>query len=357
MLKRLFLVRDAWREQFGTKAPVDLVADDSLVGSLPSDDHARLLQLRRNPRREGFADVRFVPYADPVFLRLARERGRYVISRDRFTDLRRKEPWVEQQSERILSWTTGADRRVRLHPSGIVPVPPHRVSQAIEFKDLKHLQRLDPEHPGHARILRSHWRCTALGCDTAMRWPDGLLSWPAVSRTGAAVCTCGALLENLGPRGVTRSFVVSDATAADLPGGLSAGEYLRFPVSVGDAVQLGRGTLRHGINLGAEELNPPVGVKRVSRVHLLLSMEEQPGSGGPQAYAVDLGSGNGTVVVRSSGATRRIEPGERVAFGEMDRLVLGDAVTLRLSGQRYFSAEQALPRELGDGGGGRTLLS
>ncbi|MEU9048225.1 MULTISPECIES: FHA domain-containing protein [unclassified Kitasatospora] len=238
-----------------------------------------------------------------------------------------------------------------------MPAPGYRVSQAIEFKDLKHLQRLDPEHSDHKRVLRSHWRCRALGCDTAMRWPDGLLGWPSVSRTTArAVCTCGALLEELGPRGTTRSFVVSDATAPDLPGGLSAGEFLRFPVSVGDAVQLGRGTLRHGINLGAEELDPPPGVKRVSRVHLLISMEEKPGGGNPQAYAVDLGSGNGTVVVRGSGPARRIEPGERVAFGEADRLVLGDTVALRMSGKRYFNAEQALPPELGDGGGGRTSL-
>ncbi|MGE7433013.1 MULTISPECIES: FHA domain-containing protein [Kitasatospora] len=302
-----------------------------------------------------------MPHADPEFLRLARERGWYVVSADQFVDLRRSEPWIEQQPERFLSWSTdvgskAGHARVRLRPSGIQAVPAHKVSQAIEYKELKHVQRLDPKNREHVRILRSHWRCTARGCDKAMRWPDRLLDWPSVSRSGRAVCDCGALLEELGPRGVTRMFVVSDAMAADLPGGLSAGEFMRFPVSLGDAVQLGRGTLSHGINLGADELRPPLGVKRVSRTHLTVSLEDS--SGNPQVYAVDLGSGNGTVLLRGgSTVERRLEPGERVAFGEKDRLVLGGTVTLRISGQRHFTGEQASLPELGGSGGGSTLLS
>ncbi|MFJ9692126.1 FHA domain-containing protein [Kitasatospora sp. NPDC101183] len=355
LLDRLFPVRDAWREQYGSGAPVELVGDNSLLRSLLPQDRARLQQLRQDPEAEGFAEVRFVPYADPVFLRLARERDRHVISSDLFTDLRRAEPWIEQQPERMLAWTTGPDDRVRLRPSAIVPLPAHRVSKAIQIKDLKYLRLLDPESRDHRHILRRHWRCTALGCETALRWPDGMLGWPTVSSGGRAVCTCGSLLEALGPRGVTRSFVLSDATAPDLPGGLSAGEFLRFPVSLGDAVQLGRGALRHGFNLAAEELAAPLAVKRVSRAHLLLSLEQTAG-GTPQAYAVDLGSGNGTVVVRDSGVARRVEPGERVAFGVDDRLVLGDAVALRMSGRLHFTAEQALPPALGDGGDGMTLV-
>ncbi|WP_031075707.1 FHA domain-containing protein [Streptomyces sp. NRRL WC-3742] len=354
LLDRLFLVRDAWREQYGAGAPVGLVGDNSLLRSLLPEDRARLQRLRQDPGAEGFDEVRFVPYADPVFLRLARERGRHVISSDLFTDLRRAEPWIEEQPQRVLAWSTDADDRVRLRPSAIVPLPAHRVSKAIQVKDLKYLRLLDPDHRDQQQILRSHWRCTAIGCDTALHWPDGLLGWPTVSSGGRAVCDCGSLLERLGPRGVTRSFVVSDATAPDLPGGLSAGEFLRFPVSVGDAVQLGRGALRHGLNLAAKELPSPPGVKRVSRAHLVVSLERAGDT--PQAYAVDLGSGNGTVVVRESGATRRVEPGERVAFGVDDRLVLGDAVAVRMSGQLHFTAEQTLPPDLGAGGEGTTLL-
>jgi len=43
-------------------------------------------------------------------------------------------------------------------------------------------------------------------------------------------------------------------------------------------------------------------------------------------------------------------------YPEPDRLVLGDMVVLRLSGQRYFTTEQATLPDLGDGGGGETLL-
>jgi len=359
VLNRLFLVRDAWREEHGLKAPLELVADRSLLHTLQSEEEKRRLrQLQRDPRAEGFGELRLVPYADPEFLRLARERHRYVITDDQLFDFRHDEPWIGAQPERFLSWVTegrGWDAVVRLRPSSIRPVLPHQVSRALHFKGLKYNQRLDAErNAAHKNIVRSHWRCPGRDCETALRWPDGLPGWPYVDRDDRPVCECGTPLERLGPRGTTREFVVSDAMATPLPGGKTGGVFLRFPVSMGDVVQIGRGRLRYGINLAAEELNPPLGVRRVSQAHLAVWLENT--NAGLRAFAKDLGSGNGTVLIRSNGTEQRIEPGEAVPVTEPDRLVLGDMVVLRLSGQRYFTTEQATLPDLGDGGGGETLL-
>ncbi|MET8944288.1 hypothetical protein ABZX30_12045 [Streptomyces sp. NPDC004542] len=74
-----------------------------------------------------------------------------------------------------------------------------------------------------------------------------------------------------------------------------------------------------------------------------------------RVIAVDLDSANGTVL-ESGTASRRLKPGERITFREKDRLVLGGAVTLRLSGQRHFSDEQQVQPRLGTAGGGHTRL-
>jgi len=357
VLGRLFLVRDAWRRQYGAEAPLDLVADASLLRLLRPEESRRLRQLQRNPRSEGFGEIRVVSYADPEFLRLARERNRSVITDDRLIDFRHAEPWISEQPERFLSWTTesSGERLVRLRPSGLRPVLPHQVSKALHFKELKFHQRLDPEYnTAHKAVVRNNWRCSAQDCDTALRYPDGLLGWPRVGPDNLPICHCGTLLEKLGPRGTTRVFIVSDAMAPPLPGGKTAGEFLRFPVSAGDAVQLGRGWLRHGINLAAEELDAPLGVKRVSQTHLAVWVADS--NSNPQAFAMDLGSGNGTVLIRKGGAEQRLEPGETVRISEEDRLVLGDMVALRLSGQRFFTKEQTAMPELSGDGGGETLL-
>ncbi|MFG2693186.1 FHA domain-containing protein [Kitasatospora sp. NPDC048407] len=338
LLARLELVRDAWHRQYGAHAPLVLVADNSLRRALSAEDRQALRGLERS------GELRFAPTADPVLLELARDRGWFVISDDRFRDLRRQHPWIEEFPGRFLGWEWQGGT-ARLGPSGIRPEPDHVVSRALEYKELKHGQHIDTRVPAHDQVLRSHWRCTTRGCVKAFLWPDRLLDWPSIDRGGQVVCTCcGCPLEEAGPRGAGRLFVLSDAAGG--------AEFLRFPISVGSAVQLGRGDLSHGINLTASELRPPREVRRVSRRHLMLSLEETPN--GPRAFAVDLGSGNGTVLHRSSG--RRLEPGERVPFAESDRLVLGAAVAVRLSGRLHLSAEEQAPPGLDGAGGSRTFL-
>ncbi|MDF3300054.1 FHA domain-containing protein [Streptomyces tropicalis] len=339
LIERVFLVREAWRRQFGEHTSMTLVADGSLRRQLSPTDQLRLRQLERD------GDVQFAPMADPVLLTLAEERGLHVISRDQFTDLRRAFPWIERSPGRFLTWSTDGGT-VRLMPSGIRSVSPQAVSRALEGKALKFEQHLDHRDAAHRKILGHHWRCENRRCLKALYWPDRLHDWPLLGRRGVPICGgCRDEVRQLGVRTRPRSFVVADLRTGE--------EYLRFPVGEGDALEVGRGALPHGINLGSDEVNTPSEVNRVSRRHLMLSVES--GSVNSQVTAVDLDSANGTVLERGI-TSRRLKPGERIAFREKDRLVLGGAVTLRLSGQQHFSDEQqALPR-LGTAGGGQTRL-
>ncbi|MGW2785723.1 FHA domain-containing protein [Streptomyces populi] len=341
LLERVFLVRAAWRRQFGEHTPLTLVADRSLRRQLSPTDQLRLRQLERD------GGLRFEPTADPVLLSLAEERDAYVISRDQFTDLRRDFPWIERSPERFLAWRTDSGGAVSLVPSGIRPVSVQAVSRAMEGKVLKFEQHLDHRDPAHKRILGHHWRCENNDCLKARYWPDRLHDWPLLDRAGVPVCGgCERAVRQLGPRTRPRSFVVDDLRTGR--------EYLRFPVGEGDALEVGRGELRHGINLGSDAVDAPSEVNRVSRRHLMLSVE-RGGGDVSRVRAVDLESANGTVLERG-GTSRRLTPGEQVTLEEQDRLVLGGAVVLRLSGQRHFSDEQQALPWLGAAGGGHTRL-
>ncbi|MFI6445883.1 FHA domain-containing protein [Kitasatospora sp. NPDC050543] len=335
LLERLFAIRGAWHRQYGAHASLALVADNSLRRALHPDDRRELNRMERA------GEVEFAPTADPVLLELARDRGWYVISADRFKDLRRLHPWIDGAPERFLAWEV-ADGTPRLRPSGIRPVPEQVVSRLAERKDLRREQHISVDVAAQKRLLRSYWRCTDPGCLKAMIWPARLLDWPTLRRDGTVVCTCGGPLEEAGPRGVTRMFVAADARTGK--------EFLRFPISVGSALLLGRGDLSHGINLAGQGLDAPPEVDRTSRRHLILSLEDRPG--GPRAFAVDLGSGNGTVLLR--GGAQRLAEGEPVGLGEQDRLVLGDVVSIRLSGRRYFTGDEERVPDHGTAGGGVT---
>jgi pSer/pThr/pTyr-binding forkhead associated (FHA) protein len=78
----------------------------------------------------------------------------------------------------------------------------------------------------------------------------------------------------------------------------------------------------------------------VSRRHLLLRIELVNTS--RRIVAVDLGSRNGTTVERWEQKTflppKPVPPEKDLYLGSKDRLVLGDAVNLRLSGKHYVRA-------------------
>jgi hypothetical protein len=214
-----------------------------------------------------------------------------------------------------------------------------------------------------------------------------------VSAAGLAVCpTCGESLEPLGPRAQLFEVVVAERA--------SQAEIMRFPLEADIPVIVGRGTIK-GIDLsasppltgilpasaaaGAARPESPVPgnaapespvpesavpasplpasplanrevIQRVSRLHLLLRIEEVTEVNWRLAV-IDLDSTNGTEVERWAGTgflpSRSVPADKETFLSARDRLILGGAVQLRLSGKRYGILPNGgtpfLPADPGDG--------
>ena len=87
---RLELVLAAWRELHGSRVRFTLVADESLVRVLDN-----VAEYRRLCNNGGIATH---PVADSLILKLARDRGLHVITRDHYVDHRAGHPWIEKFS-------------------------------------------------------------------------------------------------------------------------------------------------------------------------------------------------------------------------------------------------------------------
>ena len=82
-------------------------------------------------------------------------------------------------------------------------------------------------------------------------------------------------------------------------------------------------------------------VLQVSRKHLLMRIEDVHGKT-RRMVAIDLASSNGTKVERWAGAggfhePRPLTPNKDTFLGSKDRLILGGAVIIRLSGKHYVT--------------------
>jgi hypothetical protein len=332
--ERLALVMAAWRREHGDDARLYLVADDSLFRSLGATEELRKL------KADG--DLVTAPVADSIILRLARDRGLHVITRDHYVDHRDRHPWIEVSPGRFHGWEMDGDE-VRIAPLGIAPRSAQEISMAIELKDLKRT-RLDLRSPAHRRILHTRWKCDSASCSQVAHSQGQLLAWPMVSAAGQAVCpSCNQPLTDLGPRAQLFEAVVAErATQAEI---------LRFPLEADVPVIVGRGTIK-GIDLSMAVVPPPgrsrgpsslasasQAVARVSRLHLLLRIEEVSAVNWRLAV-IDLDSTNGTEVERWAGAgflpSREVPADKETFLSARDRLVLGGAVQLRLSGKRYM---------------------
>jgi hypothetical protein len=348
--ERLALVMAAWRREHGDGARLYLVADDSLFRSLSGTEELRRL------RADG--DLVTAPVADPVILRLARDRGLHVITHDHYVDHRDRHPWIEASPGRFHGWEMDGDE-VRIAPLGIAPRSAQEISMAIELKDLKRT-RLDPRSPAHRRILHTRWRCDNASCSQVAHSRGQLLAWPMVSAAGLAVCpSCNQPLTDLGPRAQLFEAVVAErATQAEI---------MRFPLETDVPVIVGRGTIK-GIDLSIAVLPSPgrspaptsltsarQAVARVSRLHLLLRIEEVSAVNWRLAV-IDLDSTNGTEVERWAGAgflpSREVPADKETFLSARDRVVLGGAVQLRLSGKRYMmdrgAPASSIPQDPGD---------
>jgi hypothetical protein len=322
---RLGLVMDAWRE-LHSGAAFRLVADNSLWRALGSDD-AREFGLAV---KSGQLVTR--PVADSLILELARDHSLHVITRDHYVDHRAAHPWIGESPAKFHCWTT-VDGKVRIEPLGVVPVSAQTVSVAMEVKDLKRASNLDSKDPRHRKILGTRWKCANALCREAAQWQDHILTWPAVTADGQALCpSCASPLTGLGPRDPLYEVVVEDRASGD--------EITRFPLEVNSPVIVGRGAGLKGIDLDARQTPFRSAILHVSRQHLLLRAEHVQTS--RRIAAVDLGSRNGTMAERWEQKAflppKPVSPQTDVYLGSKDRLVLGGTVNLRLSGRHFVTA-------------------
>ena len=325
----------AWRSQHGADVRLELVADDSLVRVLGPDARA-FLALKRD------GGVRTASVADDEILRLARDGGLHVITRDHYIDHRAAHPWIETSPERFHAWDT-VDGLVRLAPLGIRTRSAQDVSQAVEVKRLRHSAKLDARNPAHRKILQTRWNCENTSCRQAAQWQGQLLAWPHVAPDGGAVCpSCSRPLVALGPRAALHEVVVADVA--------SRREITRFPLEVDCPVIVGRGPAVKGIDLAMYADGGRSPIDTVSRQHLMLRLTDA-GAANWRLSVIDLNSTNGTTVERWTGGgfdpARALPAGTETHLGTRDRLILGDnAVMLRLSGKRYLAKSTSPHPEL-----------
>ncbi len=327
---RLGLVVAAWREQHGADAELQLVADDSLVRVLGPEARA-FLALKRD------GGIRTASVADDEILRLAREGGLHVITRDHYIDHRAAHRWIDQSPERFHAWET-VDGAVRLAPLGIRTRSAQDVSQAREVKVLRHETKLDARNQAHRKVLQTRWRCPNTSCRQAAQWQGQLLAWPGLSPEGTVVCpSCKRQLVALGPRAALHEVVVADVE--------SQAEILRFPLEVDCPVIVGRGAAVKGIDLAMHSDGGWPVIDTVSRQHLIMRLTNA-GSANWRLSVIDLNSTNGTTVQRWTGSgfdpDKPVPADTETYLGTRDRLILGDTVLLRLSGKRYL-AEPTYP--------------
>jgi hypothetical protein len=322
---RLRLVMAAWREQHGAATLLDLVADDSLVRVLGPDARS-FLDLKRG------GGIKTASVADGEILRLAREGGLHVITRDHYIDHRGAHRWIDQSPERFHAWDT-VDGVVRLTPLGIRTRSAQDVSQAREVKVLRYAAKLDARNQAHRKILQTRWKCPNTSCRQAAQWQGQLLAWPQVSPEGAAVCpSCRRQLVALGPRAALHEVVVADLE--------SQAAILRFPLEVDCPVIVGRGTAVKGIDLAMHADGGRSVIDTVSRQHLMMRLTSA-GSANWRLSVIDLNSTNGTTVQRWTGSgfdpAKPVPAGTETHLGTRDQVILGDTVLLRLSGKRYLA--------------------
>jgi hypothetical protein len=323
--ERLSLVMAAWREAHGADARFELVADESLprvLGGASRD----LLRLKRG------GEIRTVSVADGEILRLAQEQDLHVITRDHYIDHRAAHRWIEQSPERFHAWET-VEGTVRFGPLGIKTRSAQDVSQAREVKVLRWSTKLDAKNQAHRKILQTRWQCENTSCRQAAQWQGQVLTWPQVSPEGTAVCpSCRRSLIALGPRAALHEVVVAESGSLE--------EIMRFPLELDCPVIVGRGAAVKGIDLAMYAGEHGSVIETISRSHLMMLLTDA-GSANWRLAVIDLKSTNGTTVQRWTGSgfgpPRPVPPDQETYLGTRDRLTLGDAVQLRLSGKRYLA--------------------
>lgn len=298
-------VARTWREQHDPDARFYGVADNSLYYRLDEAGRRGLSDWKRKRA------ARSVSWADPEILELATQfESAQVVTTDLFRDHRRDFPWL-QGTDRIWTPVVQGDR-MRFDRLDYSPIPAEEVSWRVEEADLTPKGFRSPEA---REALRHEWACTSNACPWSTK---ALIEEDPAFRAGDVVCpSCSKPAKRLGFRESTQEIVLL----------LDEDEVDRIPLAERSELIVGRGrdVNRYDVR---EVLGNPTAA-RVSRDHLRLVNR----SG--RIFVEELGSRNGTEIVREDGALAHVQPGVQQALARAERLALaGGVLNIRLSGKK-----------------------
>lgn len=295
----------AWREQRDPRARFYGVADNSLWYKLDESGKRKLSEWKRKRM------ARSVSWADPEVLELATQfESASVITTDLFRDHRRDFPWL-QGTDRIWK-PVASDGSIKFVQLDYTAIAPEEVSWRIEEADLTPKGFRSPD----ARdALRYEWRCGTSGCAWSGK---AVIEEDPAFRDGQVVCpSCSAPASKLGPRENTKEVVLL----------LGDDEVDRIPVAERAVLTVGRGrdVGRYDVREVLDELT----ANKVSRDHLRLT------NTGGRIFIEDLGSKNGTQIVRADGKSAPLQVGVQQILAPTEHLALaGGSLNIRLSGKK-----------------------
>ena len=295
----------AWRERRDPRAQFYGVADNSLYYKLDETGRRRLSDWKRKRM------ARSVSWADPEVLELATQfRSASVLTTDLYRDHRREFTWL-QGTDRIWKPVV-RDGTLEFERLDYSPIPAEEVSWRIEEADLTPKGFKTPE----ARdALRYEWACTNGACHWSSK--DVIEEDPAF-QDGQVVCPgCSTPAKRLEFRELTREIVLL----------LDEDEVDRLPLAERSELTVGRG--RDISRYDVREVLEERVAGRVSRDHLKVTNR------GGRIFVEELGSKNGTEIVREDGAAASLRKGVQQALAVGERLALaGGVLNIRLSGKK-----------------------
>jgi hypothetical protein len=298
-------VVEAWRKQKDPDAVFHGIADNSLWYKLDDYGQRRLSDWKK--RR----CARSVPWADPEILELAETNpGAAVITTDLFRDHRRDYPWLQGSTRLMRPVISGSE--VTFSQLDFSPIPEHEVSMHVEDAALKPKGIISPEA---RQALLHEWACTNPNC-TWGSFP--MIDDDPAYKDGRVCCPeCSTPARKAGAREKTREVVI-------LLGNYAAD---RIPIAEGTSIVVGRGR-----GEARYDVRPLLGdgqSRLVSRDHLCLSNK----SG--RLHVEELGSRNGTTLIRTDGDESRLNVGVQQILELTDRISIAKgALQIRASGRK-----------------------
>jgi hypothetical protein len=299
------LVVKGWREQRDGHAVFYGVADNSLWHAM--DDYGKN-SLRRWQRDQ---KARSTTWADPEIIELAEKYPQaVVITTDLYRDHRREHPWL-QGSQRFHA-PAFEGRNVRFTQLDYSSIPDYEVSWRIEEANLKPKGITSPEA---RNALLSEWSCANQKC----KWGAvALIGDDPLYQDGRVCCPkCGEAAKRVGLRANTREVVVLlDGHITD-----------RIPIAEDTTLTIGRGRGldRYDVRGLLDEQHANL----VSRDHLRLT------NNAGKLQAEELGSKNGTKIVRSTGDMAGLIPAVLQTLQRDEQLSIArDTMRIRPSGRK-----------------------